>query len=73
MNPIAIIITALCAVLVSMGALSVGMVIGEKMGLNKQVVPYVWTDPDTHQQYITNPSGGIWPRLDDEGKQVKGE
>lgn len=71
MRPLATIIYGLCALLLGMGALSIGMVLGEKIGMQKQVAPFIWTDPMTRQQYVANPAGGIWPRLDESGKQVK--
>lgn len=35
-----------------------------------QQQPYIWTDAWSGKQYIVNPAGGVWPRVNDQGRHM---
>lgn len=48
-------------------ALSLGFAVGVA-AFRPTPPPYVWTDAWSGKQYVVNPAGGIWPRMNDQGK-----
>jgi hypothetical protein len=32
--------------------------------------PYIWTDAWSGKQYVVNPAGGIWARVNDQGRHM---
>jgi hypothetical protein len=32
--------------------------------------PFIFTDAFTGKQYVVNPAGGIWPRMNDQGRHM---
>jgi hypothetical protein len=63
---------ALAAALAAFLTLVIGLVVG--MSLVPQPPPppqpYIWTDAWSGKQYVVNPAGGVWPRVNDQGRHM---
>jgi hypothetical protein len=33
--------------------------------------PYIWTDTWSGKQYVVNPAGGLWARVNDQGRHMQ--
>jgi hypothetical protein len=54
--------------MLSFAILVLGFVIGLANAPSMpQPQPYIWTDAWSGKQYIVNPAGGIFPRMNDQG------
>jgi hypothetical protein len=62
----------LAAALAAFLTLVIGLVVG--MSLVPPPAPppqpYIWTDAWSGKQYVVNPAGGIWARVNDQGRHM---
>jgi hypothetical protein len=47
-----------------------GAVLGVVVSGRPVQQPYIWTDAWSGKQYIVNPAGGIWARVNDQGRHM---
>lgn len=68
MRAVVLLAVLAASVFASVAGAVLGVVVSRQQELVRQ--PYIWTDAFTGKQYVVNPAGGIWARVNDQGRHM---
>jgi len=68
MRAVVLLAVLAASVFASVAGAVLGVVVSRQQEPVRQ--PYIWTDAWSGKQYVVNPAGGIWARVNDQGRHM---
>jgi hypothetical protein len=68
MRAVVLLAVLAASVFASVAGAVLGVVVSRQPAPPQQ--PYIWTDAWSGKQYVVNPAGGLWARVNDQGRHM---